>query len=246
MDNNNFQEIESMLNDFKIMSQPTVQVTVKLQPSTMIADLAQCYASEIRRIIGITGTHEADEFSVEEIRQYISTLIWIRCCHVEGVTNKSYDLYKRFNHCVAVPILVAIMIRKIGKACDLDYGIQFVPDTTIDKDDLLDPDRLLKFSNFLFGIQNKGFRLVGRLPKETDGCLDFMAMHHVAEQVVSYRKGSLENGFFAAFFRQEQLNKITGTMCRLLYGYEQDYRIMLAAIVSKINKSGGGTDVLER
>lgn len=211
---------------------------VVLEPSSLVSSLGQILQNELYRTAGDAGTHLVGGISEDDVRKYITTVIWMRVNHVRGVRNKTVDSYNVAKRKTAVPVLVYQLLIGIGEAIDFDYGIKFVPAFNVAGEDLLSADELRRISDIMFLLQNKGFKVVAGINMDISGELGFMAMSHVDSVVTSYRKDHPVYGFLAAFFRQEQLNSITGTMNRVVYGYESDYEYNIAKLVSVI----GGSD----
>lgn len=221
-----------------ISTQATLTVRVNVEPSNLVGDLAFVLHNELHRVLGSAGTHLLQDVAAEDVRKYINTVIWMRVNHVNGVRdNVTKEYAAQYRRC-AVPVLVYQLLIGIGEALDRDYGLRFIPEIDLDANDILGPADFIKLSNVMFAAQNNGFKVVGGLPNNPIGELPFMAMQHVSQTVTSYRKDHPVYGFLAAFFKQEQLNSVTGTMHRIVYGYESDYAVNLAHLASAI----GGVD----
>lgn len=237
MSENYAQKIQSMFNDFKQMNQPTIEIKVELVPSKMMADLAQLYFAELHRICGSSGDVLLKEVDADKILRYLSTLVWMRCCHCTSATSPSLKAYGHLRHAAAIPVIVYQILVSIGIAYDRDYAIKFVPGTTIQEELLLEPNEMQRLSDLFFSLQNSGFPLVAGIPRGIEGELDFMALAHVEHVVVGYRKSHPVFGFYASFFTQQELNQVVGALSRIVYGYESDYRAILGHLVSSM---GGG------
>jgi len=231
------EEMKGMFEAYKTTNRPTLEILVQLRPTDMVKDLAHCYFAELHRIAGVSGTKLLEAYDVEDVRKYIATLIWMRCCRSVGEYSKMYSPYASMSKNIAVPVLVMGLLIQIGPAYDADYSIRFLPDTTISSNDLLEPDSMRRLSNLFFSLQNNGFKLVAGIPLGQEGELAFMAMIHLQSEVLSYKKSHPVYGFYASFCKQETLNEVTGNMSRILYGYDSDYHAILWQLVSAI---GGG------
>lgn len=216
----------------------TLQVKVEIAPSALINDLAFVLHNEMHRVAGAAGQHLLRDVSDEDVRKYINTLVFLRVSHVNGVRNEIVSGLLPFYRRCAVPVLVYQLTIGIGEANDRDYGLLFVPELKMDVEDILNPERFGRISSVMFSLQNNGFKVVGGLPNDREGELAFMAMQHVQQTVTSYRKDHPVYGFLAAFFTQEQLNSITGSMHRVVYGYQSDYAVNIAHLIHVL----GGRD----
>jgi len=232
------QKLQSMFEDYKITNKPTLVVEVDNQPGALMDEMAKSYLSELYRVAGSAGPFLLGEVEQEMIRKYLSTLSWMRACHVVSDKSKVFDAYRSLYRRLAVPVLAYQFLIGIGEALDRDYSIKFVPVATIREKDLLSPDEMRELSDLFFSLQNSGFKVVAGLPQEIEGELDFMAMCHVEGLVLSYRKSHPVYGFLASFFAQQQLNEVTGSMCRIFYGYASDYAANISHLIASIG--GGG------
>jgi hypothetical protein len=230
-------KLQSQFSDYKTLNAPTVEVEVELRPSKLVPTLAKCYVTELWRVAGPVGERLLSGVDVDMVSKYLSTLSWMRCCHSVSARAGSYLNYTRLYRKLAVPVLAYQFLIGIGEAIDRDYSIKFVPTTTIREKELLSPEEMLELSNLFFNLQNSGFKVVAGLPNDPEGELDFMAMCHVGEQVQSYRKSHPVYGFLASFFAQQELNQVTGMMCRILYGYDSDYEVNVSRLVTSIGGS---------
>lgn len=230
--------LKSRFDDFKLSNSPTLEVRVSFPPSRLLSDLADAYLAELIRVADFAGSRLLDDVTGEDIRKYLSTLCWIRCCHSVGAPpdDKLYRLYRKFRKFVAVPVLYYQVLIGIGQAYDADYAIRFVPDTTVSRDDLLSPEEMQRLSDIFFNLQNSGFQVVAGTPNDIEGELGFMAMAHVEEEILSYRRSHPVYGFLASFFSSQEVSAALGALVRVEYGYESDYRVLISQLIS----SGGG------
>lgn len=229
-------KIQSLFDDYKLTNEPTIVVTVEFQPGKLVEDLAQALVNELFRVAGPVGERFLSGLDAEDIRKYLCTLSFMRRVRVAGLNNHVTQLYRPFNNNVAVPVLWYQVLIGIGKAMDRDYSIQFVPGTSINESDLLGPEEMRTISNLMFQFQNHGFKVVAGIPKGEDGELDFMAMAHVEETMLSYRKSHPVYGFLASFFATKEVSQALGALVRIRYGYDSDYAVMLSRVVAS---SGG-------
>lgn len=235
--NNISDQLANQFVNEPISTKATLTVHTSVDPSNLVGDLAFVLHNELHRVLGGAGTHLLSGVSVDDVRKYINTVIWMRVNHVNNVRDQVTKDYAPLHRKIAVPVLVYQLLIGIGEVLDRDYGLLFKPEINLGVDDILGAAELLKLSNVMFTAQNNGFKVVGGLPNNPAGELPFMAMQHVANTVTSYRKDHPVYGFLAAFFKQEQLNSVTGEMHRVVYGYESDYAVNLAHLISVI---GGG------
>jgi hypothetical protein len=219
--------LSSSFEDVNKVKEPVVTVTVEVSPSRLMTSLAEGLLAEIQRLIPYQGFKPTADLSVDDILKYVATLVWMRTCHVNSDQSKAYIPYRSMGKRVEVPALVYQMLICIGEAYDRDYSIRFLPRYSVDSGMLLSPDELLALSDILLSLRTIGFASVTGLPRDREGELDFMAMCHVAEVVRSYRDSHPVYGFLASFFAQKELNEVTGLMCRVVYGYDSDYRMYI-------------------
>lgn len=227
-------KMQSMFDDFKPMNEPTIQVTVNFGPSRMVEDLAKVLMAELIRVGGPIGEFAVAGLDVESIRKYLCTLSFMRRARAAGVSNNVTNAYRSFTRSVAVPVLWYQVLIGIGKAIDRDYSIEFIPGTSIADQDLIAPEEMLAISDIMFRMQNNGFKVVAGIPLSEEGELDFMAMAHVEEQVLSYRKSHPVYGFLASFFASQEVSKALGALVRIKYGFDSDYQVMLSRVVASV------------
>jgi len=178
------------------------------------------------------------DVDVEGIRKYLSTLSFMRRVRVAGLNDRVTQAYRGFTRSVACPVLWYQVLLGIGKAIDRDYSIEFIPGTSISESDLLAPEEMQMISDVMFRLQNNGFKVVAGIPLQEEGELDFMAMAHVGETVLSYRKSHPVYGFLASFFASQEVSQALGALVRIKYGYDSDYRLMLSRVVASVGGEG--------
>lgn len=232
------EKMQSVFADFKQVNEPTLRVVVSFTGTKMVEALASILRMEMARVAGVAGDSYLTNLEVEDIRRYLTTLSWMRCVRVTGLSNKTTQAYNRLMRSVAVPVMWYQVLIGIGRAYDRDYSIEFIPSTSISESDLLAPVEMLAISDLMFSLQNNGLKLVAGVPKEEEGELDFMAMAHVEETVLSYRHTHPVYGFLASFFATEEVSKALGALVRIRYGVDSDYRVMLGRVVASL----GGED----
>ena len=226
------EKFQSMFNDFKPMNKPTLTVEVNLQCDKLVGDLANILYREMLRLAGPVGDSTLDEVDAEDIRKYLCTLSFMRRTHVAEVSDPITNQYKRFKRSAAVPTLWYQVLICIGEAIDSDYSIKFVPTTAISDKDLIAPEAMLEISNLMFRLQNHGLAVVAGIPKDQNGDLGFMAMSHIGETTLSYRRTHPVYGFLASFFASKEVSEALGALVRITYGYDSDYQTLIARVVS--------------
>jgi hypothetical protein len=227
------QKLINVFEEDKQVTEPTVKVTVELSLSDVMTEMASALLDEVIRLTP-PRMKDVENLEVGDILHYLNTLVWMRTIHVTHnrfPTGKEdyFSLYRE----VTVPTLLYQVLICIGKAHDDDYGIEFVPSVSFEADMLLAPSEMKVVSDLLYRIEANGLMAVNGLPKDKEGELGFMAMQHVSGQVTSYRKDHPVYGFLASFFTQETLNEVTGSMSRVIYGYEQDYKYRVRRLIRK-------------
>jgi len=220
-------QLSSALEDAKKVREQAITTTVEVSPSKLMTSLAEGLLAEVQRLVPYLGYKPTAELDVDDILKYVSTLIWMRVCHVNSDVSKAYAPYRNLAKHLEVPALVYQLLICIGLAYDRDFGLKFLPKYSVDSDMLLSPDELRSLSDTLLGLRDIGFASVTGLPRKVEGELDFMAMCHVEEVVRSYRDSHPVYGFLASFFAQKELNEVTGLMCRVVYGYDSDYQMYI-------------------
>lgn len=224
----------SATEDIKPISKATVRVVVQFQNGKLIESLAHMLYTEFQRMAPYAGFSPVTELEEQELLAYLSTLLWLRVREADSVSDKTSVQYKPYRRTVAVPVIWYQVLIGIGKAYDKDYNLEFVPAYKIPQELLLSPVRLGEISNLFRQFEDSGMKICQGIPI-TDGELDFMAMCHVNEEVLSYRKSHPVYGFLASFVAQQELNAITGAMARVIYGYDTDYEARLGVLMSAIN-----------
>jgi len=232
MVNNTFQ---SKFDDYKTMNEATVTVDVEMNPSKLMAKVADEISLDMSRIGSMTGISNIGVES-EEILRYLKTLTAIRVSLVRGDQSKAMAGYNRLARYLSVPVMPYQALISMGIAIDRDYSIKFQPVYSIDSKDLLSPDDMERISDIMLRLEPNGFKIVQGVPRDVEGELDFMALSHVEDIVKGYRKSHPVYGFLAAFFAQHTLNEITGTMCRIVYGYESDYATYVTSLYQAMTK----------
>lgn len=232
------EKMQSMFNDFKPMNEPTIVIEVGFEPTQMVKDLANAYMAELVRVAGPVGEFMLRDVCAEDIHRYLCTLSWMRRTRTVGLNDKSTQAYRHLVRRIAVPVMWYQVLVGIGVATDKDYSICFIPKTSIRESDLLAPEEMLAISDVMFRLQNNGFKVVAGIPLSEEGELDFMAMSHVEQLVLSYRKSHPVYGFLASFFATQEVSSALGTLVRIRYGYDSDYRVLLSKVVASTGGDG--------
>jgi len=230
--------LQSMFNDYNTVNEPTLRVEVNFDGSKMVDALSEIMLREMRRVAGVAGSDLLSEVDEGDIRRYLLTTSWMRCAHVASVSNKTYAQYRKLTRTIAIPVIWYQVLIGIGRALDRDYSIEFYPGASIRETDLLAPEEMLYLSDLMFSLQNNGLKVVAGIPSSEEGELDFMAMAHVEETVLSYRKTHPVYGFLASFFATREVSEALGALVRVRYGYDSDYRTMLAKVVASVGGDG--------
>lgn len=228
-------DLMSRFQDSKIVNAATITVPVSVKSSDMEAFQAQKLLSEFIRMAPYAGFSAVSELDSKDIEKYLKTLKWMRVCTVLGKADNQFRQYRTLANVVAVPVLEYQILVCIGKAYDRDYNLEFEPAYNVTEDDILSPAEMEAISSLFRQFENSGMKVVYGIPKSVEGELDFMAMSHVGEAIVSYRRSHPVYGFLASFIRQQKLNEVTGLMSRVIYGYESDYKYQMDALINAIN-----------
>jgi hypothetical protein len=228
-------ELMSKFQDSKLVNAATIKVSVSVDGSEMESIQAQKLLSEFNRMAPYAGFSAVTELDSKDIEKYLRTLKWMRVCTVSGNADNQFRQYRTLAKVVAVPVLEYQILVCIGNAYDKDYNLEFNPACNVTEDDILSPAEMEAISSLFRQFENSGMKVVYGIPKAQEGDLDFMAMSHVSDAVVSYRRSHPVYGFLASFIRQQQLNEVTGMMSRVVYGYESDYRYQIDALINAIN-----------
>lgn len=234
-------KVQSMFEDFKIMNEPTITVTVQFVPDKMVEELAKIYLSEMYRVSQSHGERLLKGIDADDIRRYLCTLSFMRRTHVVDLRNAVTKAYASGKTSYAVPTFWYQILLMIGEAVDKDYSIKFIPGTSIDETDLLSPEEMLSISDIMFELQNVGFAVVAGTPRDVVGDLAFMAMAHVEERSFSYKRSHPVYGFLASFFAMKEVEQALGTLVRVTYGYDSDYRTLLRRVITA---QGGDTSCI--
>jgi len=124
---------------------------------------------------------EASMFEIGDLNRYVKTLTWLRVQRINRKVDRSYDVRD-----YAVPALIALILRQIGKVHDDEFGFDIVP--KMDKpNDVMDHSEASKFSKVIrrfreaFSIEE--FPMTGE-----DGDTMFMSKVILNAVVLSYRR----------------------------------------------------------
>lgn len=227
--------LRSKFDDHKTMNIATVKVAVEMSPSRIAEKLSREIYTDMLRIASFTGVSDLGVES-DEILKYLKTLTFIRVGLVSDDRVKALSDYVRIARHLAIPVMFYQCLLPMGVAIDNDFSIEFYPVYSIDSDDLLSPATMLEISDVMLRLEMNGFKICIGVPSERNGELDFMALTHVADEVLSYKRAHSSYGFLASFFKQKEFNEVTGMMCRVLYGYESDYELYVTSIYQALSK----------
>lgn len=228
-------KLMSMFEDSKTMNDVTSIVTVHLDNSSMIELLAEKLLMEFERMAPYASYQPTSDLTKDDLIKYLKTLQFMRVARVTHTSGKAFEPYKTIARYVNVPVLFYQVLICIGKAYDREFNLEFKPAYNVPQEDLLSAEEMEAISSIFRQFEDSGMKVVRGIPNSEEGELDFMAMSHVGEAVVSYRHSHPIYGFLASFIRQKELNEVTGMMSRVIYGYEADYKMMLDAAIDAID-----------
>lgn len=228
-------ELQSAFNDSKLVNKPAITIHVEVSSTDMIDLMAKKLMAEFQRMAPYAGYTPVSDLTSEDIARYLKTLLWLRVCTVLDTADKSSRCYHPLKKSLAIPVLMYQLLICIGRAYDSEFNLEFMPAYSITEEDLLSPDEMAGLSSLFRSFENSGMKVVYGVPCDREGELDFMAMSHVDDVVVSYKRSHPSYAFLASFVRQQKLNEVTGLMSRVIYGYDSDYKYQLDALLSAIN-----------
>lgn len=227
--------LSKAVEDAKPMTEATIVTRVQMNPSKLMENLAEGLMYEVERLVPYSGYKPVADLESSDILKYLKTLTWIRCQATKDVSPKEYLPYRSLSRHVEVPVLAYQLFISIGEAYDKNFAIRFLPEYQIESADLLSPEELSSLSDIFLALRTTcGFASVKGMPSSREGELDFMAMCHVEQIVRSYRNTHPVYGFLASFFAQQTLNEVTGTMCRVVYGYDTDYKLYIRSLLATL------------
>lgn len=227
--------LQSSFTDSKTVNKATITVRVEMKPSKLVETLSVEVLKEMQRLVPSTQFKDVDDLCSEDISRYLKTLIWMRVQQCADDFTPAYKAYFRIRKLVSVPVMAYQLLIPIGVATDRDFSIRFEPEYSITESELLSPDEMRAISDVMSRLESNGFKMEIGIPQSPEGELDFMALCHVEDVVLGYRKSHPVYGFLASFFVQKKLNEITGSMCRVIYGYDSDYEVYIRQIFRKLN-----------
>lgn len=228
-------ELQSAFNDSKLVNKPAITIHVEVSSTDMIDLMAKKLMAEFERMAPYAGYTPVSDLTSEDIARYLKTLLWLRVCTVLDTADKSSRCYQPLKKSLAIPVLMYQLLICIGRAYDSEFNLEFMPAYSITEEDLLSPDEMAGLSSLFRSFENSGMKVVYGVPFDREGELDFMAMSHVDDVVVSYKRSHPSYAFLASFVRQQKLNEVTGLMSRVIYGYDSDYKYQLDALLTAIN-----------
>lgn len=225
------------------LSLPMAKVTVKLNPTGMIDVLAERYAREIERILSVKGGSINVDLSEETLMKYFITALYMRVIYCNDMkAPKGFEWFPAKSRSFSNLMVFASILVHVGIAIDKEYGLKFVPSFEPDIKDLLSFQEFTDISDVLSQLEDHGLKLVRGLPSEKMGSLPFMACECFDgdDSIRSYRRDHPVFGFFAAFFRNLQVEQLIGAK-RIIYGYRQQYEHYLSEMiaVSHARRVGG-------
>jgi len=226
--------LSSAFKDVNTVNDASITVQVDVSPSKLMLKLSEGLMNEVTRLVPYAGYKPTADLSSEDILKYLKTLTWCRCQTTKDVQDKAFRPYRNLQKHLEVPVLAYQLFISMGVAFDRDYSIRFLPAYSIESADLLSPEEMSYVSDIFTALRRYGFASVVGMPVSREGELDFMAMCHVEEVVRSYRNSHPVYGFLASFFAQQHLNEITGTMCRIVYGYDSDYQWYISSLLATL------------
>lgn len=228
--------LQSAFTDSKILNMPSINVQVRINASDMLTITAEKLLAEFNRMAPYTSYAPVSELTSSDIERYLKTLLWLRVCTVSDNADKSFNAYRKINRHLAVPVLIYQLLLCIGKAYDQDFNLEFTPVYSITEEEILGVTEMESLSSLFRSFEQSGMKVVYGLPSDAKGELDFMAMSHVEDAVVSYKRSHPCYAFLASFVRQQELSMVTGQMSRVVYGYESDYKYQLDALLHAISE----------
>lgn len=217
------------------LSLPMAKVTVKLDPTGMVDILSMKYAKEIDRIISVKGGSNTVDMSAQALLKYFNTALFMRTIQVnDAQAPKGYEWFRAMSRSFTNLVVFANLLVQVGIAIDKEYGLKFVPMYEPEANTLMTRVEFEELSDALLQLETHGLKVVQGLPSDKGGSLPFMACEFIEsdESIRSYRREHPVFGFYAAFFRNIQVEQMVIGPKRILYGYRQQYEMYISEMVS--------------
>lgn len=175
-----------------------IEFTTKFKETELVTRVANFELMEMKRSTKFSNNVELP--SVEEIRDYLTTLLQLR---VEYTTEQGLKEYSRFVRTVRIPARWYTIISNVGIAKNSALGFHFVPESTFTK---LPLEEMKRISDLMELILEDGYSTIGGMPKSTEGSLYFMAKTIIDNTVRSMEIDSPVYGFLASIVSSEIIN----------------------------------------
>lgn len=212
MENSQFNIDKVLGKDFE-PSVNLVPVVTKVQfDSKGLEHLAAQYLNELTRL----DPHRADKLVNTPMLPYFTTLLWLR---VNYVQNRYPQGYSDVANKLVTPVLMAQILIQTGEAFDSEFGIKFIPEMNeVDSSLILSPQEMMKVSDVIMALANKGLAVSKALPRTKEGNIEFMAFQVLDQQVLSYRRSHPTYAFLAHFVQSKQFEEKLNAFYRVEYG----------------------------
>lgn len=217
------------------LSLPMAKVTVKLEPTGMIDVLSAKYAKEIERILSVKGGSVSIDLSEKVLLKYFTTALYMRVIDcTDARTPKGFEWFRSQTRSFTNLVVFANLLVQVGVAVDKEYGLKFVPTFEPELSDLLSFEEFTEISDTLSQLEDHGLKSVVGLPSDKSGSLAFMACEYFEsdDSIRSYRREHPVFGFYAAFFRNIQVESMVAGPKRIIYGYRSQYEMYISEMVS--------------
>lgn len=205
-----------------------VKVVVNFEANELFKDLAEMYFMEAERVTRFSSNINV-AISVEEYLNYFKTLLFLRVSRVNGVQNETTKSYKNDLRNYLIPAFVNTLLISIGRATDINFGFEFIPQTSIEAEELLSASEMRNISQKLRTLNLSGMVCVETgIAMSPIGELSFMATMNIQGEILSYKKDHPVYGFYASLFNHTVVSELLEPkMLRIRYGAQDEYRHVL-------------------
>lgn len=215
----------------------TMKVTVNINPTEMFLETAKLYEKEIIRVMRFQSSPAL--IDAAQMTDYFNMLLLLRVCWVRNESTasigslKARDFKLGFRSYV-IPALVYQLLMSVGEAFDQNFGLRFTPRFEMELEHAMSPDQMREISDKLSILSREGLVCVeAGIPTDVYGELAVMAIMFMEDKLMSYRMDHPINGFYASFLGLQLAGQLSNDMFRVEYGYLEDYRSILGALINK-------------
>ena len=163
------------------------------------------------------------QFNLDELSEYVRTLIAVRCAKV---TRSKLPNWLTAKNDWVIPAFVSVVLENIGEVKDVGLGIHISPEM---EEVIIDELVFNKVERELRSLAKLGFEYASAIPRAPSGSWDFMTMQVVDSEIANHDgKAHACYSLLRSFVNMSTIQSVL--LPRVSYGHSDRFKPLLAQL----------------